>query len=672
MNQRYRFLSGVVLLLLSSWPSIRATAQQWQDTLHEVQVSGLRRKDTLDDARRRFASSQTLQKIDPVYLDLYAAQSLSNLLAQQSPVFIKSYGVNSMATLSLRGASAAQSAVLWNGVPILNPALGVADLSLLRTGLFRDVSLQYGSSAALFGSGNVGGALLLDNAPAGFYPRKDLELRAGAGSFGRLEGSLNAAWQGKRLKAGINTFWQQADNDIAYTDAQGREQRLSNARLKGAGTLLTLDYNPRKEWSTVHNDRLYLRVWWQRYHRQIPPALFEQLSVKEQEDISLRTLLGWEKNTRRSTFYAKASYNREFLHYQDSMVLLDNEHRVQQYYQELGWRVRLDNPDREPKRGKARSEHSLLLFAPLQYAVADGENISGSESQFRPVLAAAYHFAGYSRKLEFNAALRQEWVNGAAAPVLPGAGMRYRIWQLQFAGARGGIDLRLTANIQRTYRIPTLNELYYFPGGNPDLKPEQGWSQDGGYAAAFSYGAFSLKHELEGFNRHIKDWIYWLGGAIWTPHNIAGVHSRGMETRNKLEYKAGQVKVHLGLNYVYVLSTTTDSYLPGDGSIGKQIPYTPRYNIQCNVGFQWKGALFFNYNHTYTGYRFVTVDESQYLEPYTTGNLQAGYTLYPSGGYRCTLAAQLQNVFNTAYEVVGARPMPGRNFLLQLSLGLRR
>jgi iron complex outermembrane receptor protein len=565
-------------------------------------------------------------------------------------------------------------------VPILNPALGVADISLLRTGLFNEVKLQYGSSAALFGSGNVGGALMLDDEPANFYNRKEATLHLGYGSYGRMDGSIKTLFQNNKFRIGLNGFYQSATNDFSYNDVQGNVQHLTNATLKGGGGLLSVDYNLNKK-GIDNKEKLYLRVWLQQYSREIPPALFEQYSVKKQTDNSLRTLLGWEKNTRRSTMYVKGSYSREYLHYTDSTVLLNNKNTVQQYYQEVGWKYQLQNPDKPESNNQ--SKHLLMVYAPIQYSVASGENISTRESQFRPAVVAAYRYSGCHNKLLVNAAVRQEWVNGSTAPLLPGIGGSFQLLDKEAAQRKSKIELQLMANLQRTYRIPTLNELYYFPGGNPDLKPEQGWSQDGGYAFTYAYHLlpeqerskalkayrFVFTQELNFFNRNIQDWIYWLGGAIWTPHNIAKVHSRGMDMNNKIELTAGEIKLHAGVNYTYVLSTTEESYLPGDGSISKQIPYTPRYNIQGNIGFQWLDRLFINYNQTYTGYRFVTVDESQYLEPYNTANIQASYSFY---GKRksLTISAQLQNVFNTDYEVVNGRPMPGCNFLLQAKLGL--
>ena len=91
---------------------------------------------------------------------------------------------------------------------------------------------------------------------------------------------------------------------------------------------------------------------------------------------------------------------------------------------------------------------------------------------------------------------------------------------------------------------------------NKYLKPEQGWSEDVGYTAKVTFRKFSLSHDLSVYNRDIHDWIIWIGGAVWTPHNIAEVHSRGVETENSLVYTAGKWKAHIGINTSYVLATT--------------------------------------------------------------------------------------------------------------------
>lgn len=657
-----------LLLLLACYGSLTSEtyAQSLQDTLHEVQVSD---RAQVQDARAGFTAGQQVQTISSVYKEVYQVQSLAGLLSQQTPVFIKSYGVNSMATLSFRGASAAQSAVLWNGVPILNPALGVADISLLNTGLFDRISLQYGSAAALYGSGNVGGALMLERNVPDFSPGRSLRATIGGGSFGRRDLQLAGQWQQRRWSVGLKTFYQQAANDFNYINNLGQEERLPNARLKAGGVLASVDYDLSRR-PGDKTELLSLDLWFQQYRREIPPALFESGSVKRQTDASFRSFAEWQKTLDRSHFYVRASYNREFLRYQDGVVLPDNKNNMTQYYQELGWKYSLNKAS-----GNPAFLHELLVFSPLQFAVAEGENISKSETQLRPALVATYSIRTPNDKLKANAALRQEWINGDAAPLLPGIGAAWRFFEK--TRQLSSVSWQLRANVQRTYRFPTLNELYYFPGGNKDLKPEQGWNQDAGYtftyrlagAADATRSRLLFSHDLAAFNRNIKDWIYWLGGAIWTPYNIAEVHSRGLETDNKIEYLAGSCKLHFGLRSAYVISTSEASYLPNDGSKGKQVPYVPRYNGQFNLGFTWAGC-FVNYNHTYTGYRFTTIDESQFLEPYNTGNLQVMYT-FTRAAYTLKAAAQVQNLWNTAYEVVSARPMPGRYFLFSLQLGLK-
>ena len=157
---RVLLLVGIVALWLHPARSVGQTAGD--TTLQEVKVRA-KRKVMNDVKTGQFAPGQKIQTIDSATLQQYQQQNIAELISQQLPVFVKSYGVNSLATLSFRGSSAAQSQVLWNGVPLQNAALGLADVSTLPVLLINKVNIVYGGSAALSGSGNVGGALLLEN-----------------------------------------------------------------------------------------------------------------------------------------------------------------------------------------------------------------------------------------------------------------------------------------------------------------------------------------------------------------------------------------------------------------------------------------------------------------------------------------------------------------------------
>lgn len=649
-------------MLIAMLFSFMYTEAQVTDTLKEVKIKAKRVKEkTANDERlNTYSPGQNVVTIDSVTLEQYKFQSMANLLSQQVPVFVKSYGLNNVATLNFRGASAAQSQVYWNGIPLQNAALGIADVSLLPVSLMNKVNVVYGSSSALWGSGNVGGALLIENDLPSFDDSGSFvhSVSAVAASYGHYQFGLKSSMATKRFVISANLFGQSANNDFTYKDITGSELRMNNAQLQSGVGLIQAGYKI--------NDRntLSARVWYQQYYREIPPALFESVSLKNQRDESLRLMMDWKRNGNSTNTYAKLAYIRDFVWYRDTTAFINSQNYTNQLYAEVG----VDHIFND--------HHKLLIFTPVHMSWIDRVTIGDRYEQNRFALAAAYLFTGLNEKLNVSVNGRGEVVNDNSY-LLPGINTSYAVNKY----------LVLRANVQRTYRVPTLNELYYTPGGNINLKPEKGWNEDVGYSLTTGeyemertdmndkYGSFMemkrmkrlvITHSLSAYNRVVDDWIMWFGGAIWTPQNIATVHSRGLQTENKLTYlHRKETTLHLSVNGSYTLATTMSSYIPNDGSIGKQIPYTPLYNGQGNIGATWR-HLYFNYNHTYTGLRYITTDESFGIAAYTVGNLQLMYT-FLLGGNQLQLTGQCNNIWNTQYQVVNARPMPGINWLVGAS-----
>ncbi len=618
-----------------------ATAQKHTDTLQEIKVKSKRRQQVSADERINiFSPGQKITTIDSITLQQYRFQSVANLLSQQVPVFVKSYGFNGLATLNFRGASAAQSQVYWNGIPLQNAALGLSDVSLLPVSLLNKVNIVYGGSAALWGSGNIGGALVVENAQPVFDTAIAVRHSGSfvAGSFGQYQLGLQSSVSTARWYVSANVNGQRAENNFAYTDNNDKENKTLNSKLQSGVAMVQAAYKANAK------NTLSATAWYQNYYREIPKALFESISVRNQRDRATRLSATWNRDGERTKLYLRAAYIHDYMHYRDSFAQLEPENVTQQVYAEAGIKYR-QNP-----------HHQWMLFTPVHISLLERRAKNDVKYQYRYALAAAYRYTAFKEKLQVAANLRGEIINEQSI-LLPGINAAYNI--TSWLSVRG--------NVQRTYRNPTLNELYFDPGGNEQLKPEQGWSKDVGYTVKTNpANRLVFLHDLSYFDRKIHNWIIWFGGGIWTPHNIATVHSHGIETENNLQYRTGKWTWHIGLNTSYVLATTEKSNAPNDGSIGKQIPYTPRYNGQANIGFTCK-TFHFNYNHTYTGYRFVTVDESQYLLPYNTGNIQLMYGKQLSA-FRLQATAQCNNIWNRQYAVVNGRPMPGINWLVGLSV----
>ena len=637
----YNRVLWIIFVVLQLCISIPLLAQINTDTLKEVKIHG-KHKISGDTKINDFSPGQKVKTIDSATLQQYELQNMANLLTQQVPVFVKSYGFNGLATLSFRGASSAQSAVYWNGVPIQNAALGIADVSTLPVLFMNKVNIVYGGSSALWGSGNVGGALLLENdMPVFDTSRETLSFSGGIGSFSQYIGGLKGSISGKRWFLSANVFAQTARNNFSYTDQAGAKTGMPNSHLQSEAAMLQGAYK------LAAQNVISLTAWYQQYDREIPPALYESYSDKKQIDGSLRLLADWKKETANNTWYAKSSFIRDEISYDDKAItiLAHTDNVVYQYYQETGWKKQL------------RKYGQFLLFVPVQISWINLPDSNTTKAQDKIAIAGAYDLKFINNRLDVSVNARGEVINTQSI-FLPGADAAYSITDW----------LVVRANAQRTYRAPTLNELYYFPGGNASLRPEQGWNEDAGYTAKLKTGRLTLFHDGSLFNRNIHDWILWIGGAIWTPHNIAEVHSRGIETENNITYALGKWQFHVGVNTAYLLSTTVNSYIQNDGSVGKQIPYTPRYYGQLNIGFSYR-QVSFNYNHTYTGYRFTTTDESEYILPYQTGNVQLMYNT-AIRYHSLQLTAQCNNIWNEQYQVVTFRPMPGVNWLIGFKVGI--
>jgi len=223
-------------------------------------------------------------------------------------------------------------------------------------------------------------------------------------------------------------------------------------------------------------------------------------------------------------------------------------------------------------------------------------------------------------------------------------------------------------NAARVYRQPTLNELYWLPGGNIHLKPEQGYTVEGelNYKKEVNHLMFFVSGAA--YSRTIDNWILWVPGANANPSpiNIQRVWSRGTETNWKVGYTKNKLKLGLNLITGYVLSTTAASSQENNNTLDKQLIYTPRYTLNANGNIVYNriGIFFF---HQYVGYRFTTSDNTDWLTPYQVSSLKLNYIL-PMKNLNLTLFASCNNLFNYSYQIIAARPMPLRNFEIGITI----
>jgi iron complex outermembrane receptor protein len=245
------------------------------------------------------------------------------------------------------------------------------------------------------------------------------------------------------------------------------------------------------------------------------------------------------------------------------------------------------------------------------------------------------------------------------------AGTQYRLVS--------GKEYLLKANFSRNSKIPSLNDLYWMPGGNPDLRNEYSYTYELSATAHEKIAhSLDLKFDLTLFRNDIRDMIQWHPGeySYWTADNIRSVRTSGLETSFSLGYSRGKLASGLTGNYSFTRAVNLSS-APGENiSAGNQLIYVPEHQGNCTMvaGYGWFQA---SWVLTYTGRRYVTADNSDFLPGYVLNNLTAGCR-FTTRATLLSLTCGVENIFNTSYQAIAHYPMPGRSFSMKLLIQISK
>lgn len=623
-------LNRLFLLWLCTAPVLRA-----QDTVALGSVEVKVRKSSLSQIGKK------TETLDSAVKQLFRFSSIADALGFNSPVFIKTYGPGGIATTAFRGGNASQTAVLWNGFNIQNAMLGQSDLSQLPLVLFENIEIEYGGSSSLWGSGAVGGSIQLNNRN-GFNKGIQTTTSLGGGSFGLLNGSSNLLISKSRFLSSTKVYGNHSENNFKYKDpADGQQpyrfQHHASYLLKGLMQELKFILSSRQI--------LSLNAWASSGYRDLPSVNPSVSSKAYQQDQALRLTAAWSYHLARLRSGLKAGWFSDHINFTDSNSSVFSKSRVQTIIAEnenyLDWSRNMQ----------------LNVGVNFSSSLGDNDGYAGRRSTSRVSFLGGNKFTLLESRMVVLTNVRVEYFSTGALPVTGNVSAEYSPIR----------NLVLKTNAARVYRQPTLNELYWIPGGNPSLKPEQGYTYEGDVEYTRNRGRCSLFVSLSAYSRKIDNWILWVPGANANPSplNVQQVWSRGTETNWKLSYDRNRFRLTAGINSGYVLSTTTGSRQENSNTIGKQLIYTPRYIVNGNISVAYRKSAVTVFHH-YNGYSFITSDNSAWLMPYHTTCLKASHALQFKK-MALSFFAACNNLFSNSYSIVAGRPMPLRNFELGIT-----
>ncbi len=614
------------------------------DSLWHISIQEI----TIEHTREHFfREDKKVYRPDSLQLNLYRNSSVGELLGSISPVYVNTYGSSgAVSGLILRGAGTSQSLVLWNGFPVNSISLGSADLSILPVCSFNNISLTYSAAGSIYSSGTFGGSLDLQYRPI-WKKGIRLTLAPEAGSYGDRRISFSASGGTQNLQFQSTFLRQQGIYDFVFTDTykygSPRESMKNNAL---SNTLFIQNVFLKLR----GNNQLEAGVWYQNKLKEIP-AIMGAYSpgTAHQRDSVFRVYGKWKKLFKHSSLQISSAW------FTDQMLYRDN-------YSDAETRYLIDSKIRNSRtvsdgfyRMYLGRHISLDGGAGISVLSAHVSNYGANMTELTPSL-----FAGMKFRNDFlvaNLSARKEFHTQQKVNPLLSAGFRSTVL----------IDrLSVRGNYSDQFRVPTFNDKYWQPGGNPELIAEKGWTADGGFEYIHRVNSTSLLVlDLNAFYSGIHNLIQWLpqeNGAIWTPVNTKYVISRGLEAGLNYKFVSPVINYNMHAGYTFNKSQIKATRENQINLTGNELIYRPNHLIHLFSNAEIKNfSLALNMN--FIGKRYTTEDNNPvYAMPsHLLVNLYTGYTIKVrelSG----TIQFRVNNLLDSQYQLIRSYAMPGRTY----------
>ena len=214
----------------------------------------------------------------------------------------------------------------------------------------------------------------------------------------------------------------------------------------------------------------------------------------------------------------------------------------------------------------------------------------------------------------------------------------------------------LKLDASKNFRIPTYNDLYWSSAGNPELNPEKSLQAELGNQFSFQ----NMDAGVTFYFNDVSDMIRWLPGTdgIWRPGNEDEVAIYGLESFfNWNKSFSKDQRLDARLSYAYTISENQET--------SRQLIYVPFHKATGNLSYSYH-QFTPSIQVLYNGSVYTRTDHSDELPGYFLANFGLAYDINQQQNLE--LGGSVNNVFNTEYQNVEDRWMPGINFNLYINL----
>ncbi len=597
----------------------------------------------------RNLAEKPIFKLDTQRKQQVEMQSLARFLQENTSIQFKSYGSSGSSVMSIRGANSSQSKVVWNGMNIGSPMLNQNDVSLLAVNNADNIELFKGGASAAEGTGALAGYIKM-NSDAG-YEKNYASVRLDLTNINNNSAQLKFHQANKTFASSTAIQYLNHQNKFNYANrAELNEPSQAQVNSNWLQFALIQSF-----YLKLKKSELQWHHWYQESDRQLSPPMYNRMRTSYQFDKSYRSIASLKRTLNANiSLHSNVAYTREVLRYV-SRVMVNNTNlelfNSNSYFDQLQHQSKLIY-----RKGNFEQQVSYSFNF-------DGAYVADYAKYVKRYRASVASINNYN----FNNLLIVNWSN--------------RVEFLQnkqyFASS---VNINLIKYVERgfipyvriskNYNLPGLNDLYWTPGGNPNLNAEQSWEQEIGSSYQKEFNKFTTRSTAAVYHSIVRDWILWQPSAIengvWTPQNLVQVKLQGIELEQELQYTLNKNnRIDFKFFYAKILAINNKAVNANDQTVGKQIIYIPEQKWGFNVNVKVKNSSI-NINTHQVSHRYTAADHSIFLPAYTIVDVRLQHQLNLKN-HLMVMGIYADNLSNTIYESIPFQAMPARVFGININ-----
>ena len=557
---------------------------------------------------------RTVTVISSNYIKNSPANNVSNLLQEITGIDVRRRGVGGIqGDLYIRGGGFDQTLLLVDGMKMDDVQTGHHTLNMiLPLYLIERIEIIKGPAARIFGQNAFNGAInVVTKDFIGEIGKADFRVNEiSYGSFEQKNISASTKIITSKVKTLISYSGNRSDGYRHNTDFKKNNYFVkSSIKSNGFPVDIIASFTENK----FGANGFYAS-----------PSATEQYEETQASLIGLSTSIKSQKIIISPKLYWRRGQD-EYIYIRDNPSVYRNLHKTNKVSAELS--------------GSYFSNSGVTGFGIDLSTVNISSNNLGEHDRNTVSAYIDHTFKLFDEKLVVSPGISASYFSDMSFHSFPGIDLGYNL----------NSSFKLYSNIGKTYRIPTYTDLYYADRttiGNENLNPESAISTELG----FKYDTSNLKITGALFNREAKniiDYVKENENDLWSAVNIGSLKTTGFELDFRYNFKNQN---YFNLGYTNI----------------KDNNYVTNINFSKYSLNSFKHQLVSKLNLSY----LKNISHSivyKYLERSDNSN----YSVLDSKIiYKKGLFILVNNLLDAAYSETNLVPMPGRNFLVGISIGI--